>query len=175
MFDNGIRKLFEAYVKVSWQRIRRLTEAGIIEHGLDRPYEELASSLCPICRLFGSQYHGGSLHLTDLVPEGLSKAVYTAVRSHVSIERARGIRSAHQLYRVEYVEPGTRFMGYATILPDTTGPRLGMPEAVEAWERAMELFRELISYLNKRSGYIALGGSKSRGYGLARIEIKEIT
>lgn len=174
-FDDDVREAFEEYLEHAEPepgrgRITRLHRLGVLEQGRDRLYEEAASLMCPVDRLFGTPLTGGALRFTDLAPEDLDGA-RTSVRSHVSIERPRRIRAAEKLYRVEYLEPGTKLTGYMTLTPSHTGP--DTPKHIaEAWQEALKLLDTLLDYTRKL-GYITLGGSKSRGYGLARVEITE--
>ncbi|WP_048191385.1 hypothetical protein [Pyrolobus fumarii] len=44
----------------------------------------------------------------------------------------------------------------------------------EAWREAEKLLQMLIEYLAKSGNTIIIGGHKSRGYGLARIQVKRV-
>lgn len=158
LFDEKIKEAFKEYVRRISIRLERLARLGLLTP-LDRVYEEFASAHCPVCRIFGSSLQGGILHATDLLPENLENTM-TQTRSHVAIERGRGIRAARMLYQLEYLSPGTRFTGYII---------LATPDSSEA-KQALDLFNHTIKYINE-VGYVTIGGSTSRGYGLARIKI----
>lgn len=169
---NGeVKKAFKDYVKRHQDRILRIHSLGLLEEAQDRIYEEFASRHCPISILFGTPLAGGSLKFTDLLPAEISEAGYTfTTRSHVAIERRRGVRSTNMLYTVEHVEAGTEYTGYIiNVLPSpTTGP---MEECITEADNILDM---TLQYIEKTDSFIALGSHKSRGYGLARLKLTKI-
>ncbi|MCS7136623.1 MAG: RAMP superfamily CRISPR-associated protein [Aigarchaeota archaeon] len=120
----------------------------------DKAVEIYASVFCPICRLFGSRYLAGKLNITDAIPEGSSRILaYTSApinRSTKTVEEGR-------LFTIEYIEPSPDLKFKFTIIADNLS---GQKEAV--------LLAMLLEFL--LSSGIRIGGAKSRGYGLLKID-----
>ena len=115
--------------------------------------ERALAVFCPICRLYGSPSLAAKLRLVDALPVS---STCTAMRIHVGIDR-RSLTSAENiLYQEEVVEPGAVFRAY--LIADNVKP--GTPEA--------KLLASTLEFI-RRLG-LQVGGSKSRGLGLLRVD-----
>ncbi|RLI11229.1 hypothetical protein DRO33_04415 [Candidatus Bathyarchaeota archaeon] len=112
--------------------------------------EPLISPLCPICRLWG----GPALKAKVILEDTLLKCP-TQLRSHVAINRAAGVREEERLYSAEYCLPGELELEAVVenVLPGTT-------EAL--------ILAGTLEWLAGPG--IELGGFKSRGSGLLRLQ-----
>ncbi|NPA97206.1 MAG: hypothetical protein GXO32_06360 [Crenarchaeota archaeon] len=176
--DESLKKAFQEYLRSlkakPSERLAIMLQG--LEAGADKLFEIWASTLCPICILFGSPFRGSALRFTALLPAGLR--VELARRYHVAIERSRGIRAEGKLYSIECMEPGTILEGLAYLLLPPAPPEAEDSDSVlsseysKALDCAQKLFEALMKYLENLD--ILIGGATSRGYGLAKLSLEFI-
>jgi CRISPR/Cas system CSM-associated protein Csm3 (group 7 of RAMP superfamily) len=141
---------------------------------IDWAFEAFASRYCPICILFGSQFQAGALRITDALPVD---NVLSNYRTHVSIDRRTLTKEEAKLYVEEYIEPGVTFVARINLLwPLTTlnedSNNICKQLYNHALTEAKKLLSVLIEYVN--STPIEIGGSKSRGLGLVKLNITKV-
>ncbi|MEM3095968.1 MAG: RAMP superfamily CRISPR-associated protein [Nitrososphaerota archaeon] len=120
----------------------------------DKAVEIYASSLCPICRLFGSRYLAGKLLMTDAVPLNVPRVLtYTST----AVNRRTRTIGEQRLFTTEYIEPSPELAFRFTIIVDNVKDYREAP--------LLALLLELFLRLG-----LMVGGAKSRGYGLLKVD-----
>jgi len=183
LYPREIEEAFKAYVgAVEGRIVENLDLLETYRAKPDKLWEELASLLCPICLLFGSPHRAASIKLTDLYP--LNTIAYwgeetiVATRYHVAIDRKTGTKWEKALYKTQYVQPGTRYTGKLYIIVPQLPLHLQENTTIatlysQAVEKAQHILQQTLEYLKHQNQLLVkLGGHKTRGYGLAKIEIK---
>ena len=103
---------------------------------------------CPICRLFGSSMLASKLVFSDITTDD-EVFSYTST----AIDRKNRIVREGSLYSIEYIKPDRL---YLRIIADN----ITKPEN--------KIFATLLEFIHKMG--IEIGGSKSKGYGLLRLD-----
>ena len=106
---------------------------------------------CLLCKIFGAPSFTGHVEFSDAYPVD---EVLVGVRTGIAIDRRTGAVYKHQLYQVEYVEPGARFK---LRIRGSNLPNY-----------ALGLLSKILRMVNE--GWIRIGGFKTRGFGEVRIE-----
>jgi CRISPR-associated RAMP protein (TIGR02581 family) len=120
--------------------------------GLDD--DQIEENTCLVCRVFGSPWIASKVSIRDmLVDESLWFGQFE-VRNGVAIDRDTETAGAGLLYDFEVVPAGSQFHGEIVV------------ENAADWERGM-LMAGLRSF---ELGEAALGGGRSRGLGLVKLE-----
>lgn len=184
-YPRELESIFNAYLDAARERLEANTDLlEIYTATRDRLWEELASLLCPICLLFGSPHRAAAIKVTDLYPlNSLAQQdggeTPLATRHHVSIDRKTGTKREKALYRAQYVQPGTLYTGKLYIIVPELPPHLQENTIIatlyrETLEKAQHILQQTLDYLGQDSQLLVkLGGHKTRGYGLAKIRIKQ--
>jgi len=183
LYPREVEEVFKAYAETVENKIvGNLDLLEIYRAKPDKLWEELASLLCPICLLFGSPHRAATIKTTDLYPlDSLTqqeRETLLATRYHVAIDRKTGIRWEKALYKTQYVQPGTIYTGKLYIIIPELPPHLQQNTTITALynktiEKAQHILQQTLEYLKHQDQLLVkLGGHKTRGYGLARIEIK---
>lgn len=118
--------------------------------------EDSEGRLCMVCRLFGSKASSAKLHIRDAKVEEETFQNEFEVRSGNAIDRELGKSMQGHLYEVEVVPEGTVF-SFRAILENAED---------EEWNCVKMLL------LAMESGFLMIGGMKSRGLG--GIELQNI-
>ena len=111
---------------------------------------KVVAGFCPTCLLYGAPSVSSRVLVGDFVPEG---PVRLAVKTGVGIDRRRGTVAKKVFYRVEFVQPGALFAGSMSV--------------VNAPNWLLGLLMASIGLIG--SGWVKLGGFKTRGMG--RVEV----
>ena len=118
--------------------------------------EFLREKLCPSCLLFGSPFSSGRVRFTDAYLQ--ERYVQTQVRDGVGIDRDSGIAVKSVKFDYEAVPAGVSFAFHLAV--ENLGDReLGMIAA---------------GLQEMRSGYVPLGGLKTRGLGRCKLELSSV-
>lgn len=119
--------------------------------------ETVLKGFCPTCLLYGAPSVLGRASIGDFEP--VPGTLRVGVKAGVGIDRRKGAAAQRILYRVEYVEPGSRFKGVITIFNTPN------------W-----MFALLASSLKAvDDGFAKIGGFKSRGMGRVKILVDKET
>lgn len=112
---------------------------------------------CLVCKIFGSAHYMSKVSFSDAYPideNGNVIEVKTGVRTGIAIDRRTGAVQPGALYKVEFVEPGTRFK-FSMRCKNLPNYALGMLSLV-------------LRRINE--GLVKVGGFKSRGFGAVKVE-----
>lgn len=115
----------------------------------------ILNEYCLCCKIFGSKTYASHIKFNDAYPDG---EVGVGVKTGIAINRKSGATKRGALYQVEFVNPDSEFTGEIVMF--------NLPNY------AIGLLSYIINYIN--SGFIKLGGFKSRGFGRIEIKVKEI-
>ncbi|MGC9069171.1 MAG: type III CRISPR-associated RAMP protein Csx7 [Thermoprotei archaeon] len=118
--------------------------------------KKLLQNYCPVCKVFGSASFSAHIHVNDAYP--VSSSVGRGVKVGIAIDRRSGAAKKGAFYTVEYVEPGVVFHG-SLVFKNTPNYLIGL--VVNA-----------LDMIN--SGYISIGGFKTRGFGKIKVDYKGI-
>ncbi|MDJ0268942.1 MAG: CRISPR-associated RAMP protein Csx7 [Aigarchaeota archaeon] len=112
-----------------------------------------ASDACLLCHVFGAPSYASKVNFSDAYPIE-REGVRLGSRTGIAIDRKTGAVFHQALYTVEYVEPGARFSLsiHCRNIPNY----------------ALGLISSIIKLVN--DGSVRVGGLKSRGFGLVKIE-----
>jgi CRISPR/Cas system CSM-associated protein Csm3 (group 7 of RAMP superfamily) len=129
-------------------KIEELSENDIINLYL--------SQKCPICKLFGSRNIASKLIFSDgrFKIEEIPISTYTST----SIDRKKGIVKEKYLFSIEYLSPSKENNFSFKIIADNI-----IPKGKEA-----KLLSQTLQYISITG--LPIGGSKSRGYGLLKLD-----
>jgi CRISPR-associated protein Csm3 len=134
------------------EKLQEMMKAGDVEK-----IREILSKYCLVCKIYGSATFRSHINFEDAYPsEGyiLSRSVKTGI----AIDRKSGAVKTGALYQIEFVDPGAVF--------NQTTSFINVPNY------GMGLFSEIIENVN--SGFIKVGGFKSRGFGRVLMRLKKI-
>ncbi len=123
---------------------------GLAPRELRDACEAFYSMLCPLCSLYGSTFYRGALFFDTVVVEDYE----ASPRTHVAIDRGTLTKIDGSLYTEEPLVPRSGL----TIRFTVRGVKPGSP-AARLLAATLQVFM---------AAGIALGGGKSRGYGLLR-------
>ncbi|MEM1598764.1 MAG: RAMP superfamily CRISPR-associated protein [Pyrobaculum sp.] len=151
-----------------------------------RPYKQLYLKAlgatrypCVVCLTFGAPGYASNIHITNLYPKGeLGKNYFILTRVHVAIDRLTGAAAEGKLFEMEYVTPGTKFIGYILVK--------GTPASLEEskCETIIEKWRQgdvdkipsmLINMLVQKDLFTSLGRRKSTGMGEVKVKIEQVS
>ncbi len=116
---------------------------------------KVLSKYCLGCKIYGSASYSSHVFFDDAYPDSnVSKGVKTGI----AIDRKSGTVRKGALFKVEFIEPGAVFKGKITMK--------NMPAY------AMGLIFKTVELIN--SGFVKIGGFKTRGFGEVRIDINDV-
>ena len=128
--------------------------------GSSRIVELFLSVTCPICRLFGAPGLAGKLLISDAIPvdANTEEVITPGIRYYTStsIDRQTRTVSEEKLFVVESIVPTEALRFKAEIIADNIDNQEDL------------ILQKLLSYLKLRG--LQLGGHKSRGYGLLKLD-----
>jgi len=145
--------------------IRREEDKYISQDGKEKKATEsdiedfIWQKSCHICRLFGSPHIASRVKFPDIPVSGSWDITMYEIRNGVAIDRESETAKSGALYDFEVVPPGTKFKFDMLV------------ENPEDWELGL-LFTGL-ELFNK--GYAYLGGIKSRGLGMLKMDFSILT
>jgi len=108
---------------------------------------ETLSKYCLICKIYGSGTFLSHVEFSDMYP--IMETVSRSIKTGITIDRKSGAVKRGALYQIEFLNPGSTFTGSVTMknLPNY----------------AVGLISLVLDQIN--SGFIRVGGFKSRGFG----------
>ena len=123
------------------------------------------SRYCLICKIYGSATFRSHINFEDAYPPS-GHVPSRSIKTGIAIDRksgavkggARAAKKGGALYQVEFVDPGATFIQTTTFF---NIPNYGMG-----------LFSEVLDNIN--SGFIKIGGFKSRGFGRISVKPKKL-
>ena len=115
------------------------------------------SKYCLICKMYGAATFRSHINFEDAYPPD-GHIPSRSVKTGIAIDRKSGAVKGRALYQVEFVNPGAIF--------NQTTSFFNVPNY------GIGLFLEVIDYIN--SGFIKIGGFKSRGFGRVSIKPKKL-
>jgi len=115
------------------------------------------SNYCLICKIYGSATFRSHINFGDAYPsEG--NVPPRSVKTGIAIDRKSGAVKTGALYQVEFLNPGSVFIQTTSFF---NIPNYGIG-----------LFSEIVDNVN--SGFIRVGGFKSRGFGKVSMSVKKL-
>jgi len=113
---------------------------------------ETLSKYCLICKMYGSGTFSSHIEFSDMYP--IMETVSRSIKTGIAIDRKSGAAKRGALYQVEFLNPGSTFTGSITMknLPNY----------------AVGLISLVLDQIN--SGFVRVGGFKSRGFGEISLE-----
>lgn len=121
--------------------------------------EILASMACPICQLFGSRHVAGKLLIEDAVIEGDLKKLKIETQTCIAISRKTRTAEEGRLFMVQFLDSANNVRFRTKIVADN----------IEKGGMDANLLARLLIFLRERG--LALGGCKSKGFGLFDIKV----
>ncbi|MEX2702801.1 MAG: CRISPR-associated RAMP protein [Thermofilum sp. ex4484_82] len=117
--------------------------------------KKLLQKYCLVCKVFGTTSYKAHLYVSDAYPIG---DVSRGVKVGIAIDRRSGTARRGALYTIEYIEPGFVFQS-GLIFKNLPNYLIGL----------------VISALDMiNSGFVAIGGFKTRGFGKVEVTFKNI-
>ena len=115
----------------------------------------LKDEYCLICKLYGSGSYMSHILFSDAYPEN---DVSTGIKVGIAIDRRSG-KVGMGPYKVEYIYPGSKFIGDITLI--------NIPNYL------VGLLANVIELIN--SGLVRFGGMKSRGFGRVKLSLIDLS
>jgi len=117
--------------------------------------KNLLQKYCPVCKVFGSASYSAHLYVHDAYPVNNASR---GVKVGIAIDRRSGTAKKGARYTVEYVEPGAVFHGNL-VFRNVPNYLIGL----------------VINALDMiDSGYVSIGGFKTRGFGRIKVNYKGV-
>jgi CRISPR-associated RAMP protein (TIGR02581 family) len=130
---------------------------GVMKTGDVEKIRATLSKYCLICKIYGSATFRSHINFEDAYPpEGHIPS--RSVKTGIAIDRKSGAVKTGALYQVEFVDPGAVF--------SQTTSFFNLPNY------GIGLFTEVVENVN--SGFIKIGGFKSRGFGRVLMKPKKL-
>jgi CRISPR-associated RAMP protein (TIGR02581 family) len=134
------------------EELQEIMKTGNVER-----IREILSKYCLVCKIYGSATFRSHINFEDAYPsEGCIPS--RSVKTGIAIDRKSGAVKTGALYQVEFVDPGAIF--------NQTTSFINVPNY------GIGLFSEIIENVN--SGFIKVGGFKSRGFGKVSMKPKKL-
>jgi len=136
------------------------TKEQISELSEGDKHEYYASLKCPICNLFGGKGTSAKLKFFDAYPLIDEKIIALSYKTYTStsIDRDLGIAREGALHTIEFVEPSENIRFKLKIILNN----------IEQASDTAKLLARLLQYILEEG--IVIGGLKSKGFGLLKID-----
>ncbi|MEM1513232.1 MAG: CRISPR-associated RAMP protein Csx7 [Candidatus Jordarchaeales archaeon] len=128
-----------------------------VEEAISRLLDFVEKNYCLACRIFGAT--GIMSHVAVKDCYGIDGSYSFGTRRGVAIDRRTGAVAKRALYTVEFLNPGSEF-DFELVMKNMPNYQVGLVAAA-------------IKGIN--DGRIHVGGMKSRGFGRAKITVREAT
>lgn len=148
---SNLKDLLRIFFKVELiETYKRNLEKLVEDEEARKQAENIASLLCPICRLWGGVSFRSKVIIKDsIIEEGSAEQYF---RTHVAINRTTLVREEGYLYTVEYLYIKNKKIGLRMIIHNV------LPQSYEAY-----IISGLLEFI--RDVGLSVGGMKSRGIG----------
>jgi len=137
-----------------WQRRRRLPQRDPNHLSDEQLAEQVYNESCDVCRVFGSPWLASKVSIRDLLVEESLWFGQFEIRNGVALDRDTETASTGLLYDFEVVPAGTQFKCEIVV------------ENADDWELGLLL----VGLRPFERGEAALGGARSRGLGVVKID-----